>query len=141
MADSKRVVEQGKRLGEEAIQQATKFGQEVEGQAKRVGEQFQQATQRGFEAANLSLNQVSLDFQALAAEVTDYSKRTLDDVFQTWEQLLRARTVEDFIEIQTRYAQKAYETHTKEMTKLTELCLNVTRNATKPIEQTAKKFT
>ena len=141
MVDSKRVVEQGKRLGDDAIQQATKFGQEVEGQAKRVGEQFQQASQRGFDAANLSLNEVSLGFQALAAEMTDYSKRTLDDVFRTWEQLLRARTVEDFIEIQTRYAQKAYEAHTKEMSKLTELCLSVTRNATKPIEQTAKKFT
>ena len=42
----------------------------------------------------LKLAEVNKGFQALAAEVTDYSKKALDDGMRAWEQLLGVKTVE-----------------------------------------------
>src|SRR5215468_9177251 len=118
MADPKRMVE-------DTLEQAKRFGQQTEQQAKRAGEQFQHAAQAGLEATNRSFGEVNRGFQAIAAEMTEYSKRSLEDVVQAWKQILRARS---FVEIQTRYAQRAYATHTAEMSKLTELYLDMTED-------------
>jgi hypothetical protein len=74
-------------------------------------------------------------FQALAAEMTNYSKRTFDDVFRAWEQLLTAKSVEQMIEIQSQYAKKAYDTHMSEMSKLGERYVAIARNISEPVEQ------
>src|SRR5262245_25197386 len=129
MADPKRMVE-------DTLEQATRFGQQTEQQVKRAAEQFQHAAQAGLEATNRSFGGVNRGFQAIAAEMTEYSKRSLEDVVQAWKQILRARSFEDIVEIQTRYAQRAYATHTAEMSKLTELYLDMTKTAAKPMEQT-----
>ena len=141
MAETKRIAEEGKRLGQEAAEQARRFGQETQEQARRTGEQFQQAAKNGFEAANRSLGEVSRGFQAIAAEMTDYSRKTLEDIFQAWEQLLGARSFGDVVDIQTRYAQNAYDAHVAELSRLTELYRDLTRNAAKPVEQSARRFT
>ena len=133
MADPKRMVEN-------TLEQAKRFGQQTEQQAKRAGEQFQHAAQAGLEATNRSFGEVNRGFQAIAAEMTEYSKRTLEDMFQAWEQILKARSFGDVTEIQARYAQRAYATHTAEMSKLSELYLDMTKTAAKPMEQTAKRF-
>ena len=75
-----------KRMAEEA----NRMGQEAQEQAKRVGQEFQRAAERGFEAASRSFAEINRNFQAIATEMTDFSKRRLDDVLQSWEQLLRA---------------------------------------------------
>jgi phasin family protein len=141
MADTKKIAEEGKRLGQETAEQAQRFGQEAQDQARRIGQEYQAAVQSDFESASQSLGEVNKGFQAIAAEMTEYSKKTFEDVFYAWEQLLRARTFEDVIHIQTRYAQKAYDAHVSEMSRLTELYRDLTRNAVKPIEQTSKRFT
>jgi phasin family protein len=130
MQETKRMAEEAKRMG-----------QETQERAKRVGEQSHEALRGGFEAASQSFGEVNKSFQALAGQMTEYSKRTLEDVFQAWEQLLRARSFGEIVDIQTRYAQKAYDTHVAEMSKLTELYRDLTRNAAKPVEQAQKRFT
>ncbi len=130
MQETKRMTEEAKRMG-----------QETQERAKRVGEQSHEALRGGFEAASQSFGEVNKSFQALAGQMTEYSKRTLEDVFQAWEQLLRARSFGEIVDIQTRYAQKAYDTHVAEMSKLTELYRDLTRNAAKPVEQAQKRFT
>ena len=71
--------------------------------------------------------------------MANYSRKTLEDVFQAWEQLLRARTVGDMMDVQTRYAKKAYDTHVAELSRLTELYQELARNAVKPVEDTARR--
>jgi phasin family protein len=112
-----------KRLAEEA----NRMGQAAQEQANRVGQEFQKAAESGFEAASRSFGEVNRGFQAIATEMTDYSKKTLEDVFHAWEQLLRARSFGEAVDIQTRYAQQAYDTHVAEMSKLTELYRDLTR--------------
>ena len=117
------------------------MGQEAQEQAKRVGQEFQKAAEGGFEAASRSLGEVNKGFQALATEMTDFSKRRFEDVFHAWEQLLRARSFGDVVDVQTRYAQKAYDAYTSEMSKLGEMYIGMMRDASKPVEQASKRFT
>jgi phasin family protein len=106
---------------------------------RNIGEEYQRLSKDGFDAATRSLGEVNKGFQALAAEMTDYSKRTFDDVFRAWEQLLTAKSLDQVIEIQSQYAKKAYDTHMSEMSKLGEMYVSLARNAYKPVEQAVAK--
>ena len=55
------------------------------------------------------------------------------------QQLLGAKSIEQAIEIQSAYAKKAYDTWVAEATKLSELYVNLAREAYKPVEQVVKK--
>jgi len=125
-----------KRMAEEA----TRMAQETQEQAKRVGQEYQSAAESGFEAASRSFAEINRGFQTIATEMTDFSKRRFEDVLQSWEQLLRARSFGDVVEVQTRYAQRAYDAYTSEMSKLGEMYLGTTREASKPIEQTSRRL-
>ena len=81
MSQADRMADKAKRMGEEA-----------QDRAQRPGDQFESAAEGGFEAANRSLGEVNKGFQALATEMTDFSKSRFDDVVHAWEQLLRARS-------------------------------------------------
>ena len=55
-------------------------------EANRMGQQVQERMQSGFEAASRSFSKTNKGFQAMAAEMTDFSKRRWEDVLQAWEQ-------------------------------------------------------
>jgi hypothetical protein len=129
MADTRRMDEEASRIGKE-VQETT----------QRMGREYQKAMERGFETASRSFSEAKRGFQALAAEMTDFSKRRSEDVFHAWEQLLRARHFGDVVEVQTQYAQRAYEAYTSEMSKLGEMCLDTARSASKPVEDATRRF-
>src|SRR5262245_7696579 len=74
MQETRRMADQAKRMGEDALEQAG-----------RMGGEFQKAAERGFEAASQSFSEANRGFQAFAAEMTDYSKRSFDDAIRTRE--------------------------------------------------------
>ena len=123
-------------IGEEA----NRMGQEAQKQAKRVGREFQRAAERGFEAASRSFAEINRNFQAIATEMTEFSKRRLDDVLQSWEQLLGTRSLTDVVEVQTRYAQKAYDAYMSEFSKLGEIYLGTAREASNATEETSRRL-
>ena len=125
-----------KRIAEEA----DRMGEEVRDQAQRVGHEFQKAAEGGFEAASRSLSEVNRGFQAMAAELTDFSKRTWEDGIQAWEQLLHVRHFGDVVEVQTHYAQRAFDAYTSEWTKLGEMCVGIVRDASRPVEDVSRKL-
>jgi hypothetical protein len=92
-----------------------------------MGREYQKAVERGFETASRSFSEANRGFQALAAEMTDFSKRRWEDVFRAWEQLLRARHFGDVVEVQAKYAQGAFEAYASKMSKLGEMCLSTAR--------------
>ena len=129
MPQNRRIAEEAKRIGEEAQEQA-----------KRAGQEFQRAAEGGFEAASRSFGEVNKGLQAMATEMTDFSKRRLEDVLHSWEQLLRARNFGEVIDVQARYAQRAYQAYMSELSKLGEMYLGAARDAARPIEQTPRRF-
>src|SRR4029453_13019226 len=129
MSDAKRMADEAKRMGEE-----------VQGQAQRVGREYQQAAASGLEAASRSFTEANKGFQALAAEMTEYSKAAFDDAIRTWEKLIGVRSLEKAIKTQSDSAKRVYDNHLAELSKLGELCMGMVRDASKPVEDTSRKF-
>jgi hypothetical protein len=106
---------------------------------KKLGQEIQKAGKDGFDATARSFSEMSKSFQAIAAQVTDYSKKAFEDGTRAFEQLIGAKSVEQAIEIQSQYAKKAYETYIAEMSKLGEMYVALARDAYKPVEQVFSK--
>lgn len=103
-----------------------------------VGHDYQKAMESGFEVASRSIGEVNRGLrglQAIAAEMTGFSKRRFEDIFQSWEQLLRARSFGDVVDCQARHAQRAYDAYTSEMSKLGKMYVGTTHSASEPIER------
>ena len=106
---------------------------------QRFGDEVQRASKDGFDAAVSSFGEANKGFQAIAAEITAYSKKAFEDGTRAFEQLLGAKSFEQVIEIQSQYAKKAYDTYIAELSKLSEMYVGLTRNAYKSVEQAAAK--
>jgi len=102
---------------------------------QNIGEEYQRLSKEGFDATVRSFAAVNKGLRALTAEMTDYSKKAIDDGVRTWEQLLGVISLEQVIQIQSDYAKRAYEDHMAELSKLGEMCVSMTRDAYKPVEQ------
>ena len=122
------------------MRETTRLGEEIQEGAERFGREYQRAAESGFEAVSRSFSEANKGFQVLASEITDFSKRRFEVVFRAWEQLLRARSLADVIEVQTQYAQRAYEAYTSEMSKLGEMYLGTVRSASKPVEESSRRL-
>lgn len=72
--------------------------------------------------------------QAIAAEITDYSKKSIEDSAAAWERLLGAKSMEKAMEIQSAYLKSSYEDFVAEATKLGELYADFAKEAYKPFE-------
>ena len=107
--------------------------------ASRMGQQAQERVQSGVEAASRSFTEANKGFQALAAEMMNYSKAVFDDAIRTWEQLIGVRSLEQAIQIQSDYAKRVYENHMAELSKLREMSIGMVRDATMPVEEASRK--
>ena len=86
---------------------------------RNIGEEYQRLSRAGFHASVRSFAEVNKGFQALTAEMTDYSKRAF--------------------EIQSQYVKQASDSYMSEMSKLGDMYVGLARNAYKPIEQAVAK--
>src|SRR6266542_3987421 len=119
---------------------ASRIGQEAQERAQKVGREFQNAAGQGIEAASRSFSEANRGFQALAAEMMNYSKAAFDDAIRTWEQLIGVRSLEQAIQIQSDYAKRVYDNHMAELKKLGEMSVGMVRDASKPVEDASRKF-
>ena len=76
---------------------------------------------------------------AIAAEATDYSKKSLEAGSQVFEKLLTAKSLEKAIEIQSEYVKQAYEGLVAEATKFGQLYADLAKEAYKPYESIVSK--
>lgn len=72
--------------------------------------------------------------QAIAVEVVDYSKKSVEGSAAAWEKLMGAKTLEKAMEVQTEYLKSSYEGIVAEATKLGELYVDLAKEAYKPFE-------
>ena len=128
MAETRRMAEEAKR-----------FGEEVQEGAQRFGREYQRAAETGFEAASRSFTEANQGFQAIAAEMMQYSKAAFDDATRTWEQLIGVRSLEEAVAIQSDYAKRTYENHMAELSKLGEMCTGIMHDASKPVEDASRR--
>ena len=77
-------------------------------------------------------------FQAIAAAVADYSKKSFVDGTRAWEQLVKIR-LEQAWEIQSQYVKKAFDAYVPHPSKISEMHTELAHNAYRPVEKAAYK--
>ena len=98
-------------------------------------EDFQKLGQQNVDTAMKMVGEWSKGWQAIAAEMTDYTKRSFEEGTATVEKLLSAKSFEQAVEIQTGYAKRAYDGYMHQMSKIGGMYAELAKEAYKPVEK------
>jgi hypothetical protein len=98
-------------------------------------EDFQKLGQYNVDAAMKVFGEWNKGWQTIAAEITDYTKRSFEEGTATMEKLLAAKSFEQAVEIQTGYAKRAYDDYMHQVSKLGGLYADIAKEAYKPVEK------
>ena len=82
-----------------------------------------------------AMGELNKSWQAIATEMTDYSKRSFEDGVATFQKLATAKSVPEVVEIQTTYAKQAYEEYMQQMAKIGAMYQTLAKGAFKPFER------
>src|SRR5215468_5328189 len=96
---------------------------------------FQKLGQENVDAAMKVFGEWSKGWQAIAVEMSDYTKRSFEEGTATFEKLLAARSMEQAMEIQSGYARRAYDGYLNQISKLGGLYADLAKEAYKPVEK------
>ena len=105
----------------------------------KIGEEFQKVSKESFDAAVHAYGEANQGFQAIAAELAAYFKDAFEDATRAFEQLVGVNSVEQAIDILSRYVKKAYDEYIAEVSKLGEMYVSLARSAYKPFETALAK--
>jgi hypothetical protein len=98
-------------------------------------DEFQKLGQHNMDAAMKMLGEWNKGWQAIAAEMTDYTKRSFEEGTATFEKLLSAKSLEQAIEIQTGFAKRAYDGYMHQLSKIGGMYADLAKEAYKPVEK------
>jgi hypothetical protein len=99
---------------------------------QKFGKDNAESTMRSLAAAQKSV-------QAIAVEMTDYSKKAFEDGAAATEKLFGAKSLEKAVEVQSDYFKTAYEGLVSQTAKLGELYADLAQEAYKPFENYVSK--
>ncbi len=102
-------------------------------------DEFQKFGKEQLEAASSIASSLAKGFQTIAAETTDYSKKSIESNSAYVERLLGAKSLDNAIQIQSEYAKSAYEGFVAQATKIGELYSNLAKEAFKPVDSVFAK--
>jgi hypothetical protein len=105
----------------------------------RTEPKYQSVASAGLKAAGRSAGEFNHGFQEITDVMNEYSLQSLENAFRAWQQFLDARPLRQAVELQTRYAQTAYEAYLTEVSRLEDLHLNLTRRFSKPLGQMSRR--
>ena len=114
------------------------------GKGRNIMKSFEDMQKFGKENADAtmkSLGALSKSVQAIAVEMTDYSKKAFEDGAAATEKLFAAKSLEKAVELQSDYFKTAYEGFVSQTAKLGELYSNLAQEAYKPYESYVSKAT
>ena len=103
-------------------------------------EEIQQYGKEQFDTAVASASSLQKSYQAIAAAVGDYTKKSFEDGNAFVEKLSSVKSMDKVIELQTEYAKSAYETFVAESQKIAGLYTDLAKQTFKPLEGMAAKF-
>jgi hypothetical protein len=103
-------------------------------------ENLQKLGNGGVEAAASAASSFAGSFQMVAAEATDYSKKSLESGSAFIEKLRGATSLESAIQIQSDYAKSAYAEFMAYLVKMSDLYCNLFKRVSTPVEKAAAKI-
>ena len=98
-------------------------------------EDMQKLSQTNMDTAMKAFGEWNKGWQAIAAEMTDYTKKSFEESTATFEKLLTAKSVEQAIEIQTGFAKRAYDGYMHQLSKIGGMYAELAKEAYKPVER------
>lgn len=98
-------------------------------------EDMQKLSQTNVDSAMRMFGEWNKNWQAIAAEMSDYTKRSFEEGTATMEKLMSSKSVEQAVEIQSSYAKRAYDDYMQQVTKLGGMYANMAKEAYKPVEK------
>jgi hypothetical protein len=98
-------------------------------------EDMQKLGQSNVDSAMRAFGEWNKNWQAIAAEMSDYTKRSFEESTATMEKLMSSKSVEQAVEIQTSYAKRAYDDYMQQMSKIGGLYASMAKEAYKPVEK------
>jgi phasin family protein len=104
-------------------------------------EQLQQNVKAQSDAAMASGSAVAAKVQAIAAAHADYTKKALQDGSEFMTKLASLKVPGDVMALQSDYAKTAYEGFVAESKKISELYVDLAKQACKPLEGMVAKMT
>jgi phasin family protein len=97
-------------------------------------EEIQKFSKEQLESIQAAAGEVSKGLQAIAAESTDFSKKSLESGSAFVEKLLGVKKLDEAIALQQDFAKTSYEGFVAQASKLGELYTNLAKEAFKPVE-------
>ena len=97
-------------------------------------EEMHKAGKDSMDMAMSSFGAWTKNAQAIAVEVVDYSKKSVEGSAAAWEKLIGAKSVETAMAVQSDYLKSSYEDFVAEATKLGALYADMAKEAYKPFE-------
>ena len=94
---------------------------------------FQKLGQVNVEGTMKAVTEWQKSMQAIAAEMTNYSKRSFEDSTQTLEKLMSVKSIDQAFEIQTNFAKRAYDEYMQQMNKIGGMYSEFAKVAVKPM--------
>jgi hypothetical protein len=104
-------------------------------------EEIQQYGKEQFDNAVASAATLQNGTQAIAVAVGDYTKKSFEDGNAFVTKLSGVQSLDKAIEVQTEYAKSAYESFVSETHKISELYVDLAKQAYKPFEGFMAKMT
>ena len=92
------------------------------------------AGKEAMDTALKSLSAMTRGFQQIAAETTDFGKRSFEQSAQMFEQMTQAKSLDKAIEVQNDFAKSAYQNWVSQATKMGEILTDIAKEAYKPLE-------
>jgi phasin family protein len=111
----------------------------IAGRTIMTTEDMQKLGKDNMDMAMNSFGALSKSAQALAVEIVDYSKKSIEGSAAAWEKLMGTKSLEKAMQVQSEYMKSSYEDFVAEMTKLGELYMDLAKETYKPFESAMAK--
>ena len=103
-------------------------------------EDVQKFGKENLDSAVKAMTALTKGYQAIAAEMVDFTKKSFEDSSATIEKIAAVKSLDKAIEVQSEFAKSAYEAAVARATKIGELYTDLMKEAFKPFEATFGKF-
>jgi len=131
----------GNQAGKNRFLRASRAGCQGETTMMKNFDDLQKHGKDQMDVAMKSVGATTKSVQAIATEVTNYSKKSFEDGSAALEKLFGVKSLDKAIEVQTEYAKASYEGFVAQATKLGQLYTDLAREAYKPFEGYLAKVT
>jgi hypothetical protein len=102
-------------------------------------DEMQKVSKVNVDATMTSFEVMAKGVQAIATEITDYTKRSFENSTKTLEKLFGVKSLDKAIEVQSEAAKAAYEDYFAQASKLGKLYADLGKEAFKPYESLVSK--